>query len=76
MVYGVLRGFDNEAHRFAVYRGFVELGRQFRVSDMPNSLEDFDAHWAHLVENTLADSDSATVPDSSNHTHNFSSRQP
>jgi len=57
--YGVLRGYKDESHRCAVYRGFVEVGRQFRVLDMPETLEGFDRAWDELVETTLVESDSA-----------------
>lgn len=58
-VYGELRGFENEDSRLAIYRGFVALGRHFRVGGMPESLEGFDERWEELVASTLTDSDSA-----------------
>jgi uncharacterized protein (DUF2236 family) len=57
--YGVLRGYRDEAHRLAVYRGLVEVGRQFRVLDLPETLDGFDRAWDELVVTTLVGSDSA-----------------
>ena len=57
--YGVLRGYDDEQHRLAVYRGFAELGRHFHVTKMPTSLEEYDAYWKELTNTTLVASEPA-----------------
>ncbi|MEM8564216.1 MAG: oxygenase MpaB family protein [Pseudomonadota bacterium] len=51
--YGALRGFIDEAHRRDVYRGFVELGRRFRVTHMPAGLQQYEDRINELEATTL-----------------------
>jgi len=44
-LYEEFRGYPSEAFRDDVYVGFVELGRQFGVRDMPPSYREFTAFW-------------------------------
>lgn len=44
-LYEEFRGYPSEAFRDDVYVGFVELGRQFGVRDMPPSYREFVAYW-------------------------------
>jgi uncharacterized protein (DUF2236 family) len=44
-LYEAFQGYPSEAFRDDVYVGFVELGRQFGVGDMPPSYQEFVAYW-------------------------------
>jgi len=44
-LYEAFRGYPSEAFREDVYGGFVELGRQIGVRDMPLSYREFVAFW-------------------------------